>query len=50
MIKYDCPDVRIKKYFDILEWNKFRSGFLNRQIVVLLKSLGIKDNIFEKLQ
>lgn len=50
MIKYECPDARIKKYFDILDFNKYRSGFLNRQIIILLRSLYIKDYVFEEMQ
>ena len=43
MIKYNCPDKRIKEYFDILDYNKYIAGFLNRQIIILLKSLKIRD-------
>lgn len=39
MIKYECNDPKVKEYFDILDWNKLKSGFLNRQLIVLFKSL-----------
>jgi RNA-dependent RNA polymerase len=31
-----------------LDWNKYKAGFLNRQTIILLKTLGIADKIFEK--
>jgi hypothetical protein len=42
MVKFDCVDQNINKYFDILDWNKLKPGFLNRQIIILLLSLNIK--------
>lgn len=50
MIKYDCNHDSASKYLDILDWNKYKAGFLNRQTIVLLKSLGISDKVFERLQ
>lgn len=50
MIKYDCKHDSAARYLDILDWNKYKAGFLNRQTIVLLKSLGISDKTFEKLQ
>ena len=41
MIKYDCYDKNAQKYLDILDWNKYKAGFLNRQIIILLRTLGI---------
>lgn len=35
---------------EILEYNKFRGGFLNRQIIMLLLTLGVKDEAFIELQ
>lgn len=46
MDKYDCKHDSAAKYLDILDWNKYKAGFLNRQTIVLLKSLGIGDNVF----
>lgn len=48
MIKYDCKHDSAAKYLDILDWNKYKAGFLNRQTIILLKSLGISDKVFEK--
>lgn len=41
MIKYECTHESAKKYLDILDWNKYKAGSLNRQTIILLKSLGI---------
>ncbi len=38
------------KYLDILDSNKYKSGFLNRQVIILLKTLRIHDNVFEEMQ
>jgi RNA-dependent RNA polymerase len=46
MIKYECKHDAAQKYLDILDWNKYKAGFLNRQVIILLKTLGIKDKIF----
>jgi RNA-dependent RNA polymerase len=49
MIKYKCKHSSAKMYLDVLDWNKYKSGFLNRQIIILLKTLGVKDSIFKTL-
>lgn len=41
MVKYPCNDPAAKKYLDILSWDKYLPGYLNRQIIILLKSLEI---------
>jgi RNA-dependent RNA polymerase len=46
MIKYNCDHESAKKYLDILDWNKYKAGFLNRQTIILLVTLGIKDQVF----
>ena len=46
MIKYECKHDSAEKYLDILDWNKYKDGFLNRQTIILLKSLGISDLVF----
>jgi len=40
------------KYEDleILDSNKYRSGYLNRQIIILLLSLGVPESVFLELQ
>ncbi|KAK9115807.1 hypothetical protein Sjap_014754 [Stephania japonica] len=35
---------------DVLQWSKPQACFLNRQLITLLSTLGVKDNIFEKKQ
>ncbi|KAH9320927.1 hypothetical protein KI387_015566 [Taxus chinensis] len=46
MMKYRSDDTNL----DVLSWSKFRPCFLNRQIISLLSTLGVKDRNFEKLQ
>lgn len=41
LVKYKCTHDAAKKYLDILDWNKYKPGFLNRQIIILLRTLGI---------
>lgn len=50
MIKYKCKDDKTDRYLDILDWNKYKGGFLNRQIIILLRTLGIEDSVFIRLQ
>eukprot|EP00828_Plagiopyla_frontata_P043393 TRINITY_DN6753_c0_g2_i1.p1 TRINITY_DN6753_c0_g2~~TRINITY_DN6753_c0_g2_i1.p1 ORF type:complete len:522 (+),score=59.67 TRINITY_DN6753_c0_g2_i1:290-1855(+) len=35
---------------EVLEFNKYRPGFLNRQIIILLLTLGVPDSAFVELQ
>lgn len=46
MIKYQCNHEAAQKYLDILDWNKYKSGFLNRQTIILLRSLGVDNKVF----
>lgn len=50
MLKYECTHESARKYLDILDWNKYKAGTLNRQTIILLKSLGIDDKIFMRRQ
>jgi hypothetical protein len=50
MVKYKCEDKAAKKYLDILSWDKYFPGFLNRQIIILLKSLYVSDESFLSFQ
>ena len=50
MIKFTCSHDDTNKYLDILDWNKYKAGFLNRQIIILLRTLGIEDSVFMGLQ
>jgi len=41
--------VKFKSAYEDLEimyFNKFRPGYLNRQIILLLVSLGVKEGVF----
>ncbi|XP_022878518.1 probable RNA-dependent RNA polymerase 1 [Olea europaea var. sylvestris] len=46
MLKYDSDNTKL----DVLAWSKYQPCFLNRQIISLLSTLGVKDHIFEKKQ
>jgi RNA-dependent RNA polymerase len=35
---------------EVISWTKFLPGFLNRQIITLLSSLGVRDGIFWQMQ
>jgi RNA-dependent RNA polymerase len=50
MVKYECNDIHSEKYLDILSWNMYKGGFLNRQIIILLSTRGIPDEVFMTLQ
>lgn len=50
MKKYPCEDKNAQKYLDILDWNKYKAGYLNRQIIILLRTLGIDDIVFIGVQ
>lgn len=43
MEKYQANHDNAAKYLDILSWNMFKGGYLNRQIIILLKTRGISD-------
>ncbi|XP_044489064.1 probable RNA-dependent RNA polymerase 1 [Mangifera indica] len=46
MSKYKSDNVSL----DILEWSKYQPCYLNRELVILLSTLGVKDYVFEKKQ
>ncbi|KAI8545560.1 hypothetical protein RHMOL_Rhmol07G0048800 [Rhododendron molle] len=46
MLKYDSENTKL----DVLAWSKYQPCYLNRQLITLLSTLGVKDNIFEKKQ
>lgn len=50
MVKYDCKHINSDKYLDILSWNMYKGGYLNRQIIILLRTLGVQDEQFMTLQ
>ncbi|TKY48121.1 RNA-dependent RNA polymerase 1 [Spatholobus suberectus] len=35
---------------DVLAWSKYKPCYLNRQIITLLSTLGVKDRVFRKKQ
>ncbi|KAJ7954353.1 RNA-dependent RNA polymerase [Quillaja saponaria] len=46
MLKYESDNTKL----DVLACSKFQPCFLNRQLITLLSTLGVKDHIFEKKQ
>ncbi|KAF9625251.1 hypothetical protein IFM89_020837 [Coptis chinensis] len=46
MFKYTSENPEL----DVLSWSKFQPCFLNRQLITLLSTLGVQDQIFEKKQ
>ncbi|PON45920.1 RNA-dependent RNA polymerase-type, partial [Parasponia andersonii] len=46
MCKYKSKN----KKLDVLAWSKYQPCFLNRQLITLLSTLGIKDHVFHKKQ
>ncbi|XVF85599.1 hypothetical protein PTKIN_Ptkin17bG0129900 [Pterospermum kingtungense] len=35
---------------DVLAWSKYQPCFLNREIIILMSTLGVEDSVFEKKQ
>lgn len=48
MIKYCCEQAA--EDLDILDYNRFHRGFINRQIILLLSTLGVPDAAFLRCQ
>ncbi|KAA8529774.1 hypothetical protein F0562_034126 [Nyssa sinensis] len=46
MSKYESDNTTL----DVLAWSKYQPCFLNRQLITLLSTLGVKDHVFEKKQ
>lgn len=46
MFKYESDNTNL----DVLAWSKYQPSFLNRQLITLLSTLGVKDHVFEKKQ
>ncbi|KAL8518485.1 hypothetical protein ACS0TY_009748 [Phlomoides rotata] len=46
MLKYDSENTKL----DVLAWSKYQPCFLNRQIITLLSTLGVRDHVFEMRQ
>ncbi|XP_011021756.1 PREDICTED: probable RNA-dependent RNA polymerase 1 [Populus euphratica] len=46
MSKYKSTNTSL----DILDWSKYRACFLNREVITLLSTLGVEDQVFERKQ
>ncbi|XP_043704234.1 probable RNA-dependent RNA polymerase 1 [Telopea speciosissima] len=46
MCKYESQNTKL----DVLAWSKYQPCFLNRQIITLLSTLGVRDHIFQEKQ
>lgn len=46
MSKYESENVKL----DVLAYTKYQACFLNRQLISLLSTLGIRDSVFQKKQ
>ncbi|XP_059649729.1 probable RNA-dependent RNA polymerase 1 [Cornus florida] len=46
MLKYESENTKL----DVLAWSKYHPCFLNRQLITLLSTLGVRDRVFEKKQ
>ncbi|XP_047307594.1 probable RNA-dependent RNA polymerase 1 [Impatiens glandulifera] len=46
MMKYESKNTKL----DVLAWSKYQPCFLNRQVITLLSTLEVKDEIFEEKQ
>lgn len=50
MVKYPCESPEAAKYLDVVGWDKYLPGYLNRQIIILLRSLDVPDEAFLAFQ
>ncbi|XP_019090998.1 PREDICTED: RNA-dependent RNA polymerase 1-like [Camelina sativa] len=46
MSKFESGNTKL----DVLAWSKYQPCYMNRQLITLLSTLGVKDNVFEKKQ
>ncbi|CAI8605424.1 unnamed protein product [Vicia faba] len=46
MCKFKSENTKL----DVLSWSKHKPCFLNRQVIVLLSTLGVKDRVFKRMQ
>ncbi|KAK7308653.1 hypothetical protein VNO77_42273 [Canavalia gladiata] len=46
MCKYKSENTKL----DVLAWSKYKPCYLNRQVITLLSTLGVKDGVFRKKQ
>ncbi|CAD8126681.1 unnamed protein product [Paramecium sonneborni] len=53
MVKFNpslMNDGQYSTMISLLDYNKYRGGYLNRQIIILLVTLGIQDSVFMQFQ
>ncbi|EAY87440.1 hypothetical protein OsI_08849 [Oryza sativa Indica Group] len=46
MLKFQSDNITV----DVLAYSKYQPGFLNRQLITLLSTLGVRDSVFEQKQ
>lgn len=46
MSKFESGNTKL----DVLAWSKYQPCYMNRQLITLLSTLGVEDNVFEKKQ
>lgn len=46
MSKYESDNIKL----DVLGWSKYQPCYLNRQLITLLSTLGVKDEVLEQKQ
>lgn len=46
MIKFECDE----NVIEVVGWSRFLPGYLNRQIITLMSTLGIADEVFHQYQ
>lgn len=47
---YKFKSEKFQNKLELLDYSKFRYGYLNRQIIILLMSLKLDQSIFSQLQ
>ncbi|XP_004297427.1 PREDICTED: probable RNA-dependent RNA polymerase 1 [Fragaria vesca subsp. vesca] len=45
-----CKFKSLNTMLDVISWTKYQPCFLNRQLITLLSTLGVRDRVFEKKQ
>lgn len=50
MVKYGPVKGVYQNSLEVLDYNKYRGGYLNRQIIMLLLTLNIPNEVFSQLQ
>lgn len=50
MKKFECSHPNVSKYFDVLDYNYYKPGYLNRQILILLDANNVPGESIKDLQ